>query len=77
MILCTLRGYSDPEGELEGGEIVCAIERSEDGYHLPLEHNGEIQLQENHGRLRRRAGRRRCLKESLQAGVDRADVIQK
>ena len=41
-------GHSDPEGEFKGGEIVCAIERSEDGYRFLVEHNGEIQLDENH-----------------------------
>ena len=44
----TMRGYSDPEGQFESGEIVCAIEQSEDGCRLLLEHNGEIQL---HGRI--------------------------
>ena len=63
MILWTLRGYSDPEGE--GGEIVCAIEQSEDGYRLLLEHNGEIQLHESHGRIETARGKADILKETF------------
>ena len=47
MILWTLRGYSDPEGEFPSGEVVCAVERSEDGYRLLVEHDGEIRLHES------------------------------
>lgn len=65
MILWTLRGYSDPEGEFEGGEIVCAIERSEDGYRLLVEHNGEIQIHESHGRIETARGRAELLKDKL------------
>lgn len=59
VILCTLRGYSDPEGEFETGEIVCAIERSEDGYRLLLEYN-RIHLHESHGRIDTARGKGRC-----------------
>ena len=31
MILWCLRGYTDPEGEFERGEVEYAIERAEDG----------------------------------------------
>ena len=56
MILWTLRGYSDPEGEFENGEIVCVIERCEDGYRLLLQHNGQVQLHENHDTILNRTG---------------------
>jgi hypothetical protein len=65
MILWTLRGYSDPEGEMEGGEIVCAIERSEDGYRLLLEHDGETQLHESHGRIETAREKAQLLKETF------------
>ena len=48
MILWILRGYSDPEGEFAADEIVCSIERLEDGYRLLVEHHGEVQI---HGHL--------------------------
>ena len=38
MILWCLRGYTDPEGEFEGGEVECAIEHAEDGYRLLVSH---------------------------------------
>ena len=63
MILWTLRGYFDPT--FEGGEIACAIEQSEDGYRLLLEHNGEIQLHESHWRIETARGRAEMLKETF------------
>jgi hypothetical protein len=47
------------------GEIVCAIEQSEDGYRLLLEHNGEIQLHESHGRIETARGKAEILKETF------------
>ena len=51
MILWRLRGYADPEGESSGGEMACSIEKSEDGYRLLVEHDGEIQLHESHASI--------------------------
>jgi hypothetical protein len=65
MILSTLYGYSDSEGEIEGGELVCAIERSEDGYRLLVEHNGEIQIHENHVEIATTRGKAAILRENL------------
>src|SRR6476659_10078373 len=65
MILWTLRGCSNPEGEFEGDEIVCAIEQSEDGYRLLLEHDGEIQLHESHGRIETAREKADILKKTL------------
>ena len=68
MILWTLSGYSDPEGEFTSGEIVCSIERSEDGYRLLVEHDGEIQLPESHRDGLPFAGRRKPSEQSYSAG---------
>jgi len=38
--------YSDPEGEFSGVDLTCSIERSQDGYRVLVEHDGEIQLHE-------------------------------
>jgi len=65
LILWTLRGYSDPEGEFETGEIVCAIARSEDGYRLLLEHNGEIQLHESYRGIDTARGKAEMLKDTF------------
>lgn len=47
MILWRLRGYSDPEGEFEAGEVECAIERAEEGYRLLVVRSGEVQVHES------------------------------
>jgi hypothetical protein len=65
--LWRLRGYSDPEGEFQGGEIICAIEKSEDGYPLLVEHDGEIQIHESHGRIETARGKAQLLREKLEA----------
>jgi hypothetical protein len=62
MILWTLRGYSDPEGEFEAGEIVCSIERSEGGYRLLVEHDGELQIYESHAAIETARGKAELLK---------------
>jgi hypothetical protein len=67
MILWTLRGYSDPEGEFGGAEIVCSIERSEDGYRLLVEHDGEIQIHESHAAIETARGKAEMLRETLVA----------
>lgn len=61
--LWTLRGYFDPTSE--GSEIVCAIEQSEDGYRLLLEHNGDIELHESHRRIETARGKAEMLKETF------------
>ena len=63
MILWTLRNYFDPT--FGGGAMICAIERSEDGYRLLLEHNGDIQLHESHGRIETARGKAEMLKETF------------
>ena len=68
MILWRLRGYSDPEGEWEGGEVECAIEMSEDGYRLTVTHNGEIQSDQYHARIENARGK---------ADILRADLLKK
>jgi hypothetical protein len=45
--------------------IVCAIEQSEDGYRLLLEHNGEIEMHESHRRIETARGKAEMLKETL------------
>ena len=65
MILWCLRGYTDPEGEFEGGEVECAIERAEDGYRLLVSQDGEIQVHESHGSLDTARGRAEMLKADL------------
>lgn len=66
MILWTLRGYSDPEGKFEGGEITCAIERAEDGYRLLVEHDGEIQVHESHAEITTARGKADLLRADLE-----------
>ncbi len=65
MILWCLRGYTDPEGEFEGGEVECAIERAEDGYRLLVSHDGDVQVNESHGSLDMARGRAEMLKADL------------
>lgn len=48
MILWRLRGYADPEGEFEGGEVVCSLEKLRVGYRLLVEHAGRIETDESH-----------------------------
>ena len=67
MILWTLRGYSDPEGDFESVEVVCSIERSEDGYRLLVEHDGEIQIHESHAAIDTARGKAQLLREKLEA----------
>ncbi|OFV95844.1 MAG: hypothetical protein A3H28_08910 [Acidobacteria bacterium RIFCSPLOWO2_02_FULL_61_28] len=67
MILWTLRGYADPEGEFEGGEVECAIERSEDGYRLVVAHDGEIQTHESHASIETARGKADALRADLLA----------
>ena len=52
MILWRLRGYSDPECEFQGGDVVCSVERTSEGYRLLVEHAGQIQTDETHGTAR-------------------------
>jgi hypothetical protein len=65
MILWRLHGYSDPEGEFSGGEITCSIEKSEDGYRLLVEHDGEIQLHESHSEMATARGKADLITEQL------------
>ena len=60
-----------PEGEFESGEIVCSIERSEDGYRLSVEHNGEIQVHESHAEV---ATARRPVLDALMDAAHRRKV---
>ena len=60
MILWRLRGYSDPEGEWEGGVAECALERAEDGYRFLVTNNGEILSDETIERLETARGKRKC-----------------
>jgi len=62
VILWHLRGYFDSEGDFESGEAVCGIERSEDGYRLLVEHNGEVLLHENHAPIETARGRAEILR---------------
>jgi hypothetical protein len=59
------RGYSDPEGEFSGGEMTCSIEKFQDGYHLLIEHDGEIQVHESHGRIETARGKAEIIKAEL------------
>ena len=63
MILWCLRGYADPEGEFEGGEVECAIERAEDGYRLLVSHDSEIQMEESHATIETVRGKAEMLRE--------------
>lgn len=65
MILWHLRGYTDPEGEFEGGEVECAIERAEDGYRLLVSHDGEIQVDESHATIETARGKAEMLRADL------------
>ena len=65
MILWRLCGYTDPEGEIEAGEVVCSIERAEDGYRLLIEHDGEIQTHESHASVETARGRADMIKRTL------------
>ena len=65
MILWCLRGYTDPEGEFEGGEVECAIECAEDGYRLLVSHDGEIQVDEGHATIETARGTAEMLKADL------------
>jgi hypothetical protein len=57
---------------------VCAIERLEDGYRLLLEHHGEIQLHESHGRIETARGKADILKETfLKQGWREADATDR
>lgn len=49
MILWHMRGYTDPDGEFEGGEMTCAIEHAEGGYRFIVWHDGETLTEEIHG----------------------------
>ena len=65
MILWRLRGYADPGGEWESGNAVCGIERSEDGYRLLVEQNGEILVHESHASIESARGKAEILREKL------------
>ena len=67
MIVWCLRGYTDPEGEFEGGEVECAIERAEDGYRLLVARDGEIQVHESHATIETARGKAEGLKADLLA----------
>ena len=45
--------------------MTCAIERSEDGYRLLVEHDGEIQLHENHCEMATAAGKAEMLRDDF------------
>jgi hypothetical protein len=65
MILWTLSGYSDPEGELEAGEIVCDIAPAEDGFRLVISHNGEVLRHNSYPDLRTARGMAEVVREQL------------
>ena len=65
MILWHLRGYTDLDGEFEGGEVECALERAEDGYRLLVAHDGEIQVHESHATIETARGRAELLTADL------------
>ena len=65
MILWRLRGFSDPDGEWEGGETECAIERSEDGYRLRVVHGGQIQADERHAGIESARAKAEMLRAEL------------
>ena len=67
MILWHMRGYTDPDGAFEGGEMACAIEQAEDGYRLVVFHDGEIQTEESHGSIDTARGKAEMLKADLLA----------
>ncbi len=60
MIVWHMRGYTDPDGEFEGGEMSCAIEHAEGGYRFVVWHDDEIQTEEIHGSIDAARGKRRC-----------------
>jgi hypothetical protein len=43
------------------------IERSEDGYRLLVEHDGEIQIHESHARIETARGKAELLRETLES----------
>jgi len=65
MILWRLRGYTDPGGEFQGGEVECSLERSEDGYRLLVAHDGEFQVHESHASIDTARGKREALRAEL------------
>jgi hypothetical protein len=67
MILWYMRGYTDPDGEFEGGEMVCAIEHAEGGYQFLVWHDGEVQVEEHHGSIDTARGKADMLKTDLLA----------
>ena len=67
MILWHMRGYTDPDGEFEGGEMACAIDQAEDGYRLVVFHDGKIQAEESHGSIDTARGKAEMLKADLLA----------
>jgi hypothetical protein len=44
---------------------MCSIERSEDGYRLLVEHDGEIQIYESHGTIETARGKATTIKAEL------------
>ena len=65
MILWRLRGYSDPDGEYEGGVAECAIERAADGYRLLVVHCGNVQADERHAGIEAARAKAEMLRAEL------------
>lgn len=62
-----MRGYTDPDGEFEGGEMTCAVEHTEGGYRFIVWHDDEIQTEEIHGSADTARGKAEMLKSDLLA----------
>ena len=45
--------------------MTCSIEKSEDGYRLLVEHDGEIQLHESHGSIDTARGKAEVIRAEL------------
>lgn len=48
VILWRLRGYTDPEGEYGGTEVVCSCQKEDSAYRLLVRHGDEVQVDEGH-----------------------------
>lgn len=73
MILWRLRGYTDPDGEYEGGVTECAIERAADGYRLLVVHDGNVQADERHAEIEAARAKAEMLRSEL-IGLGWSDV---
>lgn len=67
MILWQMRGYTDLDGQFEGGEMSCAVEHAEGGYRFVVWHDGEIETEEIHGSADTAVGKAEMLKSDLLA----------